>query len=187
MIMKYTQIGKNIRQHRESQNLTQQMLADRIGVSWEMISRYERGSSSPFTKIKNISDALGVPISTLIDNKIDNYNPRIPLHTSIPSEFIFCKEDTRIFYNCPEWIYQKDKDSFAITSDLVSTSLNLSHIYKEKIYKDLSIFFISPHSKTKANILLAREIDRLVIIEREEISHKHIIIGGVLAQEIAFK
>ena len=76
--MKYAQIGRKIKQQREAQNLTQQMLADKIGVSWEMISRYERGSSSPFTKIIDISDVLGVPISNLIDDRTDIINPRVP-------------------------------------------------------------------------------------------------------------
>ena len=40
--MKNNYIGENIRTYRARANLTQQQLADKVGVSWEMISRYER-------------------------------------------------------------------------------------------------------------------------------------------------
>lgn len=182
--MKYAQIGRKIKQQREAQNLTQQMLADKIGVSWEMISRYERGSSSPFTKIIDISDVLGVPISNLIDDRTDIINPRVPYFSSVPSEFVFRRSDTHTFYNCPEWVFQRDKDVFAISSNIVIISLNAQFVNNNKYINNEIVFFVSPHSKTKAGIVLAREIDKLVVITKEEISHKHIVIGGILSIEL---
>jgi transcriptional regulator with XRE-family HTH domain len=71
--MEYSDIGENIRKYRNRLDLTQEELADRIGVTWEMVSRYERGESSPMNKLEKISNALNVPITDLINNSLNNH------------------------------------------------------------------------------------------------------------------
>ena len=87
--MKQDYIGENIRIYRERAHLTQQELADKIGVSWEMISRYERSASSPLKKIGAIANALNVYMSTLLEKHIPErlyrMEYKLPLFTeSIP-------------------------------------------------------------------------------------------------------
>ncbi|HNW33178.1 MAG TPA: helix-turn-helix transcriptional regulator, partial [Candidatus Dojkabacteria bacterium] len=65
--MEQNYIGENIRIYRERANLTQQQLADKVGITWEMISRYERNESLPFRKLDGISKALDVPKSQLVE------------------------------------------------------------------------------------------------------------------------
>jgi transcriptional regulator with XRE-family HTH domain len=59
-------VGKRIRLHRKRIALTQQELADRIGVTWEMISRYERGRSSALQKILALAKEFAVEPSALL-------------------------------------------------------------------------------------------------------------------------
>jgi len=66
--MKNLDIGNNIRRLRIKNGLTQRELANKIGVTWEMVSRYERGKSSPYSKIDAISTALNVSTYELLQN-----------------------------------------------------------------------------------------------------------------------
>lgn len=54
--------GANLRHQRKAKKLTQAELAERVGVSTEMISKMERGIASPsFQTIEKLADVLGVP------------------------------------------------------------------------------------------------------------------------------
>ena len=65
-------IGKNIRKIRMLRGMSQAQLADKIGVTWEMISRYERGLSSPHKKLNAIAGALGVSVSQLFQKDFES-------------------------------------------------------------------------------------------------------------------
>lgn len=56
------EIGKIIRDQRKNLNLSQVELARKVGVTWEMISRYERGKSSALNKLQELALALEVPM-----------------------------------------------------------------------------------------------------------------------------
>ncbi len=56
------EIGRIIKEERQKRGLSQQELATKVGVTWEMISRYERGRSSALNKILEISDALEIEV-----------------------------------------------------------------------------------------------------------------------------
>lgn len=54
--------GSNLRHHRKAKTLTQEALAEVVGVSAEMISKIERGIAAPsFQTIEKLADVLGVP------------------------------------------------------------------------------------------------------------------------------
>jgi transcriptional regulator with XRE-family HTH domain len=54
--------GSNLRNHRKSRKLTQQGLAERVGVSVEMISKMERGIAAPsFGTLERLAAVLEVP------------------------------------------------------------------------------------------------------------------------------
>jgi len=58
-----SEIGKVIRQQRTKLGISQQALAKKVGVTWEMISRYERGRSSALQKIFELAEALEIDVS----------------------------------------------------------------------------------------------------------------------------
>ncbi len=60
-------LGKKIADARHNSGLTQKDLADRVGVTAQAVSKWERGSSCPDISILDeIADTLGVSVSALL-------------------------------------------------------------------------------------------------------------------------
>lgn len=54
-------LGERIRQFREAASLTQQELAEKVGIGFQNVSRWERNKSVPsWLYIQRLADALGV-------------------------------------------------------------------------------------------------------------------------------
>ena len=63
-------IGQNIARYRKERDLTQEDLAKELGISFQAISKWERGNSLPdVTLIPNISEILGISIDRLFGYK----------------------------------------------------------------------------------------------------------------------
>lgn len=180
--MKDNYIGENIRLYRERRNLTQQQLADKVGVSWEMISRYERSTSSPIAKIKKIADALDVTKSQLLEEHIPQglafTDLRIPLFTHIPSPAKFSPSQTSYFYISPEWIVRNYKNVIAIDSSLIKSSIS-------EFQKDSILFVSLDYSITKGEYICIKGYETLEI-KKYEGEKKEDILGILLAQEIRY-
>lgn len=169
MYMKRSTVGRKIKYYREERKFTQQELADKIGVTWEMISRYERGVSEPYGRIEAIAKALNTHVGELLQNNNNtNYSNQIPLFTKIPKNFNFDIEKTRYFYTCPLWILKKDRGVFALDMSIVKEE-------KEGIY------YISPNTKPKKDsfILFLKE-NKLFV---GKFQNQKNIIGTVLTIE----
>lgn len=64
--MKLT-IGENIRNYRKKNDLTQEVLAERLGVTYQSISRWENGATYPDLELlPSISETLGVTVDELL-------------------------------------------------------------------------------------------------------------------------
>lgn len=64
--MKLT-IGENIRNYRKNNDLTQEALADRLGVTYQSVSRWEKGSTYPDLELlPAISEILGISVDELL-------------------------------------------------------------------------------------------------------------------------
>ena len=172
--MEYRDIGENIRKYRNRLDLTQDQLADRVGVTWEMISRYERGESSPMNKLDKLSKALGISVTDLIDDSCRTIYD-IPLFVKIPDNLDFSQESTTVFYNCPRWLFKIDSEVFAIDIDLISDS--------EKISIDSGYLFISPNSEIKySDLVLIMDTSEVRVLKHRDNSEN--IIGKVMMQEV---
>jgi len=169
-------IGENIKIYRERQNLTQQQLADKIGKTWEMISRYERGVSSPLNQLESLAKALNTTPSDLIqditDGSIKMNFSRIPLFTTIPSNFVFNKSNTYLFYNAPDWVLSIDPEAFA---------LDMANIDGSK-----GVMYVSPNSEVSINDMVLIRDDNSLKIENVKTFKGMIILGKILAQEIRY-
>lgn len=65
-MMKLT-IGKNLKRLRREKNITQDQLADILGVSYQSVSRWETGLCYPDIELlPTISDFFGVSVDKLI-------------------------------------------------------------------------------------------------------------------------
>lgn len=78
----------NIKKIRENNHISQRELARRIEMSSQMISKIERGETSPSLETLNkIATALQVPLNKLIENKISSIEDlfdKFNIHESLP-------------------------------------------------------------------------------------------------------
>ncbi len=179
--MEYSYIAENIKRYRERANMTQQQLADKVGVSWEMISRYEREESLPYKKLDEISKALNVPKSQLLEKHVpDKYSGldyKIPLFLHIPLSNKFTSSQTNYYYICPEWILKRDKECIAIDTSLIDSN--------EENFKMNGVIYVSKQIKPQRNDrVVVRENGRLIVKMYDGNSPN--ILGKVLAQEIRY-
>ena len=62
------QIGLNIMYYRKQQGLTQEQLAEMVGITQHHLQRVETAHSVPsLSKLLDIADVLGVPVQKLFD------------------------------------------------------------------------------------------------------------------------
>ena len=68
--MDQIKIGKFIAELRKSKNMTQQQLAEKIGVSFKTVSKWETGRGLPeLSTLKPLSDELGITINELLNGE----------------------------------------------------------------------------------------------------------------------
>lgn len=68
--MEQIKIGKFIAKKRKEQNLTQEQLAERLGVSNKTISKWETGKCMPdYAIVKNLCEELKISVSELMDGE----------------------------------------------------------------------------------------------------------------------
>jgi transcriptional regulator with XRE-family HTH domain len=179
--MKQNYIGENIRIYRERANLTQQQLADKVGISWEMISRYERDENFPYQKLESISKALDVSKSQLLEKHVpERYSIihyKIPLFVKLPKSSRFHPTQTNYYYICPEWILERDRDCIAIDTSLIDSDnpdLNLN-----------GVVYVSTNIKPSIDdFVLIRENGGLI---KEKYRNGNTnILGKILAQEVRY-
>jgi len=162
-----TTIGGNIKIARQLRKISQRVLADKIGLTWEMISRYETGKVNPINSLGKISRALNIPISFLLgetsllvsDNKyVDYYSkeihfiPFVSNYIKLFSENAYKTESIR--HLAPLWMSTIQlKNSFAIDSLSASDPERLGFHYN-------GIFIVLRNNKYKTgDIVLCGELD----------------------------
>ena len=63
-------VAKRIRDGRNAKNMTQMELADKLGVSFQAVSNWERGASMPdISKLSDLSEILSISISELLGSE----------------------------------------------------------------------------------------------------------------------
>ena len=68
--MNQEKIGKYIRKIRKDNNLSQEKFAERLGVTFQAVSKWERGINLPDMAIlKAISDEFNIPIDDIINGE----------------------------------------------------------------------------------------------------------------------
>jgi len=67
MPKKNPDIGRIIRSARRASNLSQIQLAERVGISYQQIQKYENGASElTLTRLHQVAKALGIPATAFI-------------------------------------------------------------------------------------------------------------------------
>ncbi len=69
MVVDNKMIGHGIRQRREQLNISQERLGEMIGVTYQQIQKYEKGTNRVSAeRLSNIADILNVPISFFFES-----------------------------------------------------------------------------------------------------------------------
>ena len=72
-------LGANIRQKREERKLTQEQLADKLRVTFQAVSSWERDEYKPDTdNLIRLSEILDVSVSSLVEEKAACLRQRMP-------------------------------------------------------------------------------------------------------------
>ena len=72
--MDITTMGERIRELRKTAGMTQEELGNKLGVSAQAVSNWERGSVPDTELIPKIADCFGVAIDALFGREYDNYD-----------------------------------------------------------------------------------------------------------------
>ncbi|MEE3361563.1 MAG: helix-turn-helix transcriptional regulator [Pseudomonadota bacterium] len=98
-------VGKRIRHRRWLVGMTQQQLAEKVGIKFQQIQKYETGANRvSASRLWDISDALEVPVSFFFEG-IDSEASANTSAASVPSDLMGDKEAldlVRSYYAIPE-------------------------------------------------------------------------------------
>ncbi|MCB2115273.1 MAG: helix-turn-helix transcriptional regulator [Rhodobacteraceae bacterium] len=110
-------VGKRVRHRRWMVGMTQQQLADKVGIKFQQIQKYETGMNRiSASRLWDISDALGVPISFFFEG-LDQRNPIVE---EIDGDILADKEAlmlVRSYYAIPEAQRRRLFDLAKVLSD----------------------------------------------------------------------
>ena len=149
--MNQDKISKTIKEIRKNNNLTQRDLAEKLGVTYQAVSKWENGYNIPDIEIlKKICSEYNIDINDLLENKIvKKKNKIIPIIIAIlvlivgGLLFIFIRND-----NSFQMLRIKSNtEDFKITGSLAYDSKGKIYIYisdidyssnsDDKVYKDI--------------------------------------------------
>ena len=97
-------VGKRIRHRRWMVGMTQQQLAERVGIKFQQIQKYETGMNRvSASRLWDISEALEVPVSFFFEGIEHAQNQKEG--TAVPADILSDKEAlelVRSYYAIPE-------------------------------------------------------------------------------------
>lgn len=97
-------VGKRVRHRRWMVGMTQQQLAERVGIKFQQIQKYETGMNRiSASRLWDISAALGVPVSFFFEGLSDSGAEA--QSSSLPGDILADKEAlelVRSYYALPE-------------------------------------------------------------------------------------
>ena len=176
-------IGENIRIYRERKNLTQRELADRIGKTWEMVSRYERGTSSALKQAEKIATVLNIEIEDLLRDpgkkKSEFSFNRVPLFTVLPKHLDFKNTKSYIYYTVPDWVLDIDRECFVVDNQIVE--IDITELDKT------GYLYVSPNSVVNTGDIVLINENGKAILKRYQGENREDLIGKILSQEIIFE
>lgn len=98
-------VGKRVRHRRWMVGMTQQQLAERVGIKFQQIQKYETGANRvSASRLWDISDALEVPVSFFFEG-LQEEGKAPAEKASVPEDLMGDKEAldlVRSYYSIPE-------------------------------------------------------------------------------------
>lgn len=189
-------IGERVRYYRRKKGLTQQNLADKVGVTWEMISRYERGETTILGKLEELSSALEIAPAIFVssgyesegNSQLRNFLPFIISEDLVNkikkiSDLEKVLQNTYNFYTCPDWIMNRYPDSFAIDSSIIKSD-TISTVEKGILY--ISQMHNVDNGALNSKIVMYLKDSKIMLSNYSKDMNKSDILGILIAQEERF-
>lgn len=114
-------VGKRIRQRRWLVGMTQQQLAEQVGIKFQQIQKYETGANRvSASRLWDISEAMDVPVNFFFDG-IENEVTAAGSTDSVPADLMGDKEAldlVRSYYSIPENQRRRLFDLARVLSDV---------------------------------------------------------------------
>jgi transcriptional regulator with XRE-family HTH domain len=99
-------VGKRVRHRRWLVGMTQQQLAEKVGIKFQQIQKYETGANRvSASRLWDISDALGVPVAFFFEGIEEAQSETKPMSEAVPADLLGDKEALdliRSYYSIPE-------------------------------------------------------------------------------------
>jgi transcriptional regulator with XRE-family HTH domain len=99
-------VGKRVRHRRWLVGMTQQQLAEKVGIKFQQIQKYETGANRvSASRLWDIADALDVPVAFFFEGIEEAQNEQKPMAEAVPSDLLGDKEALdliRSYYAIPE-------------------------------------------------------------------------------------
>ncbi len=115
-------VGQQIRQRRWLIGMTQQQLAERVGIKFQQIQKYETGANRvSASRLWDISDVLGVPVSFFFEG-LEGAEVQNQQSIPLPADVILNREAldlVRSFQSIPE---EQRRHLFELARVLSSTA-----------------------------------------------------------------
>ena len=114
-------VGKRIRQRRWLVGMTQQQLAEQVGIKFQQIQKYETGANRvSASRLWDISEAMDVPVNFFFEG-IENEVTAAGSTDSAPADLMGDKEAldlVRSYYSIPENQRRRLFDLARVLSDV---------------------------------------------------------------------
>lgn len=115
-------VGKRVRHRRWLVGMTQQQLAERVGIKFQQIQKYETGANRvSASRLWDIADALDVDVSFFFEGLETESSERDESSEGIPSDLLGDKEAldlVRSYYSIPENQRRRLFDLARVLSDV---------------------------------------------------------------------
>lgn len=99
-------VGKRVRHRRWMVGMTQQQLAEKVGIKFQQIQKYETGMNRvSASRLWDISDALDVPVAYFFEGLRETAEEEVSANTMVPGDLLADKEALeliRSYYSIPE-------------------------------------------------------------------------------------
>lgn len=132
-------IGSRIKQHRASKKMTQQELGDKLNISKQAISQYERDSRKPsLNMLDKIANALEITRNALLTIK-RSYRPDVSLemvYDLFEEVFNHSRVKEEIGLNAKKFIENDKYFIFQIREEFIQSIILNSRFSKQKILND---------------------------------------------------
>ncbi len=115
-------VGKRIRHRRWLVGMTQQQLAERVGIKFQQIQKYETGANRvSASRLWDIADALDVEVSFFFEGLENESGQRDETPEGVPADLLGDKEAldlVRSYYAIPENQRRRLFDLARVLSDV---------------------------------------------------------------------